>query len=359
MNDDIEPGRDGIDADEETEGAASLAELQARRLRAGLSAGSQAKAGDITDLLAKIDLDEDGDKTAGSPAAGDQDQSAAALRAVRDLDAEPPPARAPGPSAAPAASPQSSPDLSPESASVPTAHAGAGDLADNEIQQELMAMMDRITGGDGDDAEEAVTYADPESPAASPSEPAAPPPPAVPKSEPADAAPEPPPAPCGARAILRTEPRRAPDSAARAEPKPESFSRMPQGLVKYWMSLTGGRRYPSWSDFDQKMIADCWPNSMVLTSSRNDDGEVMIAKVTRIADQDSPAPTGSKRVEYTPALTEWILSLGKEVAGSGKPMQESDRFPTSEGIVRYQIILLPLSDEQSGIDHVLCHVYRA
>ena len=40
-------------------------------------------------------------------------------------------------------------------------------------------------------------------------------------------------------------------------------------------------------------------------------------------------------------------------------MQESDRFPTNEGLVRYQIILLPLSDEQARIDHVLCHVYRA
>ena len=71
MNDDIDRDRDGLDVDEEADGAASLAELQARRMRAGLTAGGKTKAGDITDLLASIDLD-DPAATHGAPAGNAQ-----------------------------------------------------------------------------------------------------------------------------------------------------------------------------------------------------------------------------------------------------------------------------------------------
>ena len=61
---------------------------------------------------------------------------------------------------------------------------------------------------------------------------------------------------------------------------------------------------------------------MVLTCGPPDHrGEVTILKVTRIADQNvTPSASGANRVEYTPMLTEWILSLGQ----GGRIVRQAD-----------------------------------
>ena len=63
--------------------------------------------------------------------------------------------------------------------------------------------------------------------------------------------------------------------------------------------------------------------------------------------------------ECASMVTEWILSLGREVAGLGKPLQDTEVFPTSQGEVRYNVIALPLSENQNDIDHVLYHLIPA
>lgn len=318
--------------------SARLTDLEIARHRSNLTASEGRKSGDITDQLARIKLPGEPGLTARPAEADDQaPETSSSLRAVRDLgsgDGAPPP---PSDSARPTEQLQSASDEL-------AASREAAEMAHAETHQELLSMMDRISAGLK------------EGPSAAPPPPAAgkPVPPSAPPSSSSEPSVQPPERPAAAEADQRPP-------AEPAEPKPEPFSRMPQGLVKYWMSLTKGRKYPSWGDFESAKIAEYWPNSMILTCGQPDRrGDVTISKVTRIADQNvTPSTSGTNRVEYTPMLTEWILSLGKEAARSGKPMQETDRFPTNEGIVRYQMILLPLSDEQSGIDHVLCHVYRA
>ena len=349
MSTEPEDNEDELEVDNEP-AAASLTDLKVAQQRASLTAAANQKAGDITDQLARIKLPGEADLSA-QPAPPDAPPATAPgqppLRAVRDLDSAetiPP---------APPERPRPTEQLQAAGQEF-AASRDASDMAHAETQQELLSMMDRISaglsGGLGDDVPPPPPMAEPP-PVAEPPAPqpvAAPPPP-----------PEPSPAPPQAPAAAAPPPE-APEPAAPAA-QPEAFSRMPQGLLKYWMSLTNSRKYPSWGDFDPSMIAEYWPNSMVLTCGPVDGrGDVTISKVTRIADQNvTQSASGTNRVEYTPMLTEWILSLGKAAAASGKPMQESDRFPTNEGLVRYQIILLPLSDGQTRIDHVLCHVYRA
>ena len=151
------------------------------------------------------------------------------------------------------------------------------------------------------------------------------------------------------------------DSAETIPPAPSERPRPTEQLQQATQQVAASVESNDMGHAETQQELLYWPNSMVLTCGPPDGrGDVTILKVTRIADQNvTPSASGANRVEYTPMLTEWILSLGKAAAASGKPMQESDRFPTNEGLVRYQIILLPLSDEQTRIDHVLCHVYRA
>ena len=348
-------------------GTASLTDLKVAHQRSQLSAQPSQKAGDITEQLARIKLPGENDLSADAPppAAPVAAPNQPPLRAVRDLE--------PDQTAAPAPPPDHMRPTEQLQAATQAVAASreASDMAYEETQQELLSMMDRISAGLSDDE----TAAAPPPPMAEPAppapelratEPAAPPTPPTPPAPaaPAPLAQQPPPPAPEPPAAVPQPPAEAPAAVeppvAAEAPKQDPFSRMPQGLVKYWMSLTNGRKYPSWENFEQAKIADYWPNSMVLTCGPADGrGDVTISKVTRIADQNvTPSTSGANRVEYTPMLTEWILSLGKATAGAGKPMQESDRFPTNEGIVRYQIILLPLSDEQTSIDHVLCHVYR-
>ncbi len=339
---------DDLEVDNEP-AAASLTDLTVAQQRSGLTAGAGQKAGDITDQLARIKLPGEADLTAQptQPAPPTQESDQPPLRAVREPDSAgsiPP---------APPERPRPTEQLQAAGQEF-AASRDASDMAHAETQQELLSMMDRISAGlsDGPGGDMPPPLA--ESPLA------AEPPPAPTTPEPTPATPQAPPAAAGTpQAAARAA--AEPPPAAPAAPQPADFSRMPQGLLKYWMSLTNGRKYPSWSNFEPAKIAEYWPNSMVLTCGPPDGrGDVTISKVTRIADQNvTPSASGTNRVEYTPMLTEWILSLGKAAASTGKPMQESDRFPTNEGLVRYQIILLPLSDEQTRIDHVLCHVYRA
>jgi hypothetical protein len=58
-------------------------------------------------------------------------------------------------------------------------------------------------------------------------------------------------------------------------------------------------------------------------------------------------------------ITEWILSIGGEVARVGRPVQDNEVFMTPDGNHSYRIVALPLGDEQSRVDHVLCHLTRA
>ncbi len=361
MTTEPEDRKDDLEVDNEP-AAASLTDLKVAQQRSGLSAAPNQKAGDITDQLARIKLPGEADLSAQPAAApapppSQPQPNQPPLRAVRDLDSGetmPP---------APPERPRPTEQLQAATREV-AASRDASDMAHAETQQELLSMMDRISaglsGGLGGDAPPPPPMA--AAPIAAeplPPEPAPPPPPVQPA--PPQAAPQAPPPPPAA-AAPQPAPQAAPEPPpAKPAPPQEAFSRMPQGLLKYWMSLTNGRKYPSWANFEPSTIAEYWPNSMVLTCGPQDGrGDVTISKVTRIADQNAtPSTSGANRVEYTPMLTEWILSLGKAAAASGKPMQESDRFPTNEGLVRYQIILLPLSDEQARIDHVLCHVYRA
>ena len=62
-------------------------------------------------------------------------------------------------------------------------------------------------------------------------------------------------------------------------------------------------------------------------------------------------------VEYTPLLTEWLLTIGREVARLGKPLNDTESFPSYKGRVRYQLVGLPLGSGE--VEHVLCHVTRS
>ena len=145
-------------------------------------------------------------------------------------------------------------------------------------------------------------------------------------------------------------------------PAPTSGAQMrPQDIVRYWDQLRQGRRFPSRSDLDPAEIGRHWPNSMLVRRNRDNKGwqlETQFSGGLQGGSNGSAMSKGSG-AECASMVTEWILSLGREVAKLGKPLQDTEVFPTSVGEVRYNVIALPLSENQNEIDHVLYHLVPA
>ena len=195
--------------------------------------------------------------------------------------------------------------------------------------------------------------------------------------QPGFANPAPPRAPsaprAGGPAFRGAQPRSAPQPAP-AAPRPQARGPMvqapaatpavqkrPQDIVRYWDQLRQGRRFPSRGDLDAAEIGRYWPNSMLVRRNRDNKGwqlETQFAGGIQGASNGSAMSKGSG-AECASMVTEWILSLGREVAALGKPLQDTEVFPTSVGEVRYNVIALPLSETQNEIDHVLYHLVPA
>jgi hypothetical protein len=137
--------------------------------------------------------------------------------------------------------------------------------------------------------------------------------------------------------------------------------RRPADIQGYWARLRGGRRWPAWNDLDAGMVAQVWPNSFLLlceAGGAGGRGAPVVAQARRIG-SDPPAPGSADDLPITHAVVEWIRSVGAEVAASGLPARETDRFETGRGGMSLQLHALPLSDDQARVDRVLCHVARA
>lgn len=154
-------------------------------------------------------------------------------------------------------------------------------------------------------------------------------------------------------------PRLVVDTTPEAEPMPEpapepiQFGPGPRSaddIIDYWDSLRGARDFPGLDDLDRNLIADCWPNSVLLAFAQAQ-GEAPTPRITRLGE-----PNGE--IEYTAMVTDWILSRGRYVAKRGDPMEEEQRFPVSTGSARYRLLLLPFSSYGLQSDHVLCHLSR-
>lgn len=142
-------------------------------------------------------------------------------------------------------------------------------------------------------------------------------------------------------------------------PQPEPAR--PEGIVSYWLRLRGNRRYPSKADLDQPRLAADWPNS-ILMRCRSGSKVLEPEKVFGQSKTGAPALPGGESptaMELSPMMLQWLLTLAADAARDGRPMQDTESFPSLSKSIRYGAFALPFSDDQTRIDHVLCHVYRA
>ena len=133
----------------------------------------------------------------------------------------------------------------------------------------------------------------------------------------------------------------------------------PGDIYGYWTRAKNGRRFPSRADFDAEQVADNWPNSMLLTCGNGNGAgsNGNFSSVLRLGANRRTRP--GEDLNFTSMITEWILATGGEAARAGTPVQDTEVFPTPDGTHAYKIVALPLSENQTRVDHVLCHLSRS
>ncbi|MGE0117327.1 MAG: hypothetical protein AB7S71_03950 [Dongiaceae bacterium] len=145
-------------------------------------------------------------------------------------------------------------------------------------------------------------------------------------------------------------------TAPAPQQRPADLPKHPSDLYGYWTRVKNGRRFPSRADFDVEQVAENWPNSMLLTCSGNG-GQMNFSSILRLGANRRSRP--GEDLNFTSMITEWILAIGGEAVRAGTPVQDTEVFPSPEGTFAYKIVALPLSDQQTRVDHVLCHLSRS
>jgi hypothetical protein len=169
-----------------------------------------------------------------------------------------------------------------------------------------------------------------------------------------------------ARLSARATPRPVPTAAetlaaartAQQQLRSADLPKNPGDIYGYWTRVKNGRRFPSRADFDAEQVAEHWPNSMLLTCGGIGVGtHGNFSSVLRMGANRRNRPDDD--LNFTSMITEWILATGGEAVRAGAPVQDTEVFPTPDGTHAYKIVALPLSENQTRVDHVLCHLSRS
>lgn len=124
-------------------------------------------------------------------------------------------------------------------------------------------------------------------------------------------------------------------------------------ITVYWTRLRGNRICPAVSDLDPKQIAADWPNS-ILFQCRAGSGALM-PDMSFLPRQDGD----NGKIQLSPMMLQWLVSLAEDAVRNQRPVEELESFPSAERAIGYRAVALPLSNDHSEIDHVLCHVKYA
>ncbi len=133
-------------------------------------------------------------------------------------------------------------------------------------------------------------------------------------------------------------------------------------ILSYWMEIREGNRYPTWQNLDTTKIGKHWPNCTLVYCDRAA-GRLQIAngftqEVRQVIQEGSPDQAYTSDIDFSPMVVDWVLSLARDVANTGKPTHGTEYFPSTSDEVPLRVIALPLSENQVDIDHVLCYVQK-
>ncbi|MEX1036320.1 MAG: hypothetical protein WDZ54_10210, partial [Sneathiella sp.] len=133
-------------------------------------------------------------------------------------------------------------------------------------------------------------------------------------------------------------------------------------ILSYWMEIRDGNRYPTWQNLDTAKIGRFWPNCTLVqcdqVAGRLQLENGFANELRQVTQDENLHPENSSGIDFSPMVVDWVLSLARDVANSGKPTHGTEYFPSTFDEIPLRVIALPLSENQIDIDHVLCYVQK-
>ncbi|HUK60265.1 MAG TPA: hypothetical protein VLV50_13625 [Stellaceae bacterium] len=131
--------------------------------------------------------------------------------------------------------------------------------------------------------------------------------------------------------------------AAANEPPPRA-----EEIVVYWERLRRGRPVPPIAELDRALVGNAWPGSLIVLFER----DAAMPRISRLGTTDGA-------IEFTPMVTDWIMSSARQAAKRATKHDEVQSFPLEGASARYRLYLLPLATGNATTEGVLCHLCLA
>lgn len=131
--------------------------------------------------------------------------------------------------------------------------------------------------------------------------------------------------------------------------RPVELPARAEEIVVYWERLRRGRPFPPLTDVDRGLVGSSWPDSLIVAF---EGGDMAMPRISRLGATDGA-------IEYTPMVTDWILTRARHAARRATKLDEVQSFPIEGDTPRYRLLLLPLAASNGASDCVLCHLCRA
>ncbi len=146
------------------------------------------------------------------------------------------------------------------------------------------------------------------------------------------------------------------DENAIPAPRPKGMERrLTLRLLNYWQEIKGVRTFPSRLDVNAQAIADIWPNCYLLKIEKDGEEPIFDYLGQDLAKFSGVFVSGNTVSEtHHNTLLDQAIRYFSEALATRAPVIGDDEFVRFDGTrIIYRSIILPLSEDQEHITHLL------
>ncbi len=139
-------------------------------------------------------------------------------------------------------------------------------------------------------------------------------------------------------------------------------------VLARWYRFRNGCRFPAWSELEQCLHATNWPDSIVIDYRGKDDALALetrnfgVSGVSGASNErlvsEAPKSMSKTRINLSSTMLQWVRAVAGEAVRVGRPLADTEAFPSSTGDLRYRAFALPFKSHQTDCYRVICHLHR-
>ncbi len=135
-------------------------------------------------------------------------------------------------------------------------------------------------------------------------------------------------------------------------------ARIEQRLVgralTHWAEMRGDQKFPSYSDYLQQAAPYGDEHIYVINIGDSEASDEIVSAGKTVEEGFGRSPVGCKAMDVIPSSVDKGLAFCRTAVALKKPIADVGRFFNANGVeICYRSILLPLSNDQVNVDHIL------